>query len=201
MSKPTDAELGWVAGIIDGEGCLNIHRRRAEDSNDLRNDSYAFMLKVTMGDLETIERLHSLMNRGTVQDHTGRGTNINRSWSWLCCAHQAESVLNRVKPFLVTKKREAEVALRFLKLAQIGWIGDGKGNPRLSPEVLKTKRKLYWELRMLKSRWRFYIKKLEDRDVAELKALGFWDSNSGGDQDAKDCVHQKELLLFKSRSD
>jgi hypothetical protein len=151
------ANIAWAAGIIDGEGCLCV-TRTAPGLSDRRSPHYRIILKVTMGHRETIDRLASIFKDGTRQNHVARSDRVNASYSWICQARQVERVLAIVRPYLFTKAAEAAVAERFLKVRS-GLVGGRNGNPKLAAKMEREREVLYWELRKLKPRWRFYARK------------------------------------------
>jgi len=168
----TDTDLAWAAGIIDGEGCLSMNRQRASTRKDLRTDTFRPLLKVTMGHRETIERLFEMFQVGSVQNHVARSKKVNASWTWLCQCAQVWPPLEQVFPYLLTKREEAELLLRFREEVPSGLVGGSEGNPVVADEVVDLKARFYWQLMMLKSRWRFYAARLKPEERTEIVRLG-----------------------------
>jgi hypothetical protein len=144
----TDIELGWVAGIVDGEGCIHISKLQSVPT--CRSPVYRLVLRVTMGHLPTVQRLHTLTGQGTVQKHAPRGPQTNASYTWMCQQLQTAAILRQLRPYLVTKAVEADLGLKFaaLPLSPRG----GQCVPRV---LLAQREKMYWAMRRLKPRWRF----------------------------------------------
>lgn len=59
----TEAEIAWVAGIVEGEGCITLVKRQTKRPDAPRNTG---RLTVKMNDEDIIRRLHSLTGVGTV---------------------------------------------------------------------------------------------------------------------------------------
>lgn len=57
----TDAELGWLAGIIDGEGSINASRAGGRSRKLMSN----VQINIAGSDWRTIERVKTLVNRIT----------------------------------------------------------------------------------------------------------------------------------------
>lgn len=151
MPKKTD--VAWAAGILDGEGCISIIRTPPSRSARCRSNRYTFQLKVTMGHKPTVQRLVDLFG-GTVQDHQPRTERQNASHSWIAGARIGERALKMMRPYLITKAKEADVGLAFMDLPLAPRGGRWGGKP--VPDGLQKKRtELYWRLRRLKPRWRF----------------------------------------------
>jgi hypothetical protein len=102
IANPSEAELGYLAGIIDGEGFFAVTER-----------SNAFGLGVQMLDLSVISWLHThfqgFVSPGSLTV-TGR-----RAWRW-ALQRQADLrfVLDRLEPLLLAKRRQAQMMLRLL---------------------------------------------------------------------------------------
>lgn len=145
--KPTEA--AWLAGIIDGEGCITITRQKP-GSGGRKNWSYRLYLKVTMGDEATIRRILAIAGCGTVtvqKPKPGKGWNI--AFTWWASSREALSILARTRPHLVTKSQEADIAAEWgrLPLAPRGGRSGGKPVP---PELLKARHNLFLRLRKAK---------------------------------------------------
>ena len=106
----TELEIAWAAGLIDGEGCVFINKSHYVAASRQRTDTYRLVLKVTMGCRATIERIHSIFQVGTIQNHVPRGSRVNASYSWICQSLQAKTVFDLIQPYVVTKAAELEVA-------------------------------------------------------------------------------------------
>lgn len=171
LRMSTDTELAWAAGIVDGEGCLHINRHRLQENDRRTNESFRAVLKVTMGHLATIEKLAEIFEIGTIHQHVERNSRINRSYSYITQCLQTGHVVQMVLPYLITKREEAVLVLDFLSLPN-GDIGGSGGNRCQTSEEVEARLRYYWQMRMLKSRWRFFRKTLRRSDVAELKKLG-----------------------------
>jgi hypothetical protein len=142
----TDAERGWVAGIIDGEGCLIINRQEPGRWGR-KSPSHRLYLKVTMGHEPTINRLHSLTGHGSVHHHPG--TRWNDSWSWIVAVGGVRYLLDEIQPLLVTKAAEAEVAREFLSIPTVRLDGP------LSPATIAARQDCFERIRDLKPSSRF----------------------------------------------
>lgn len=139
-------DLAWAAGIIDGEGCIGLHRHGGPTKN-----WWSLILKVTMGHEPSIRRLHDLFGEGSVQNQRpSRGQqHYNVAWSWLCTTRQVERVLAQVRPYLVTKAAEADLALEYLRLPTM------PGTQRIPTELAVERVRLFEALRDAKPSARF----------------------------------------------
>lgn len=99
----TDTELAYLAGLIDGEGCIwTSYPARA---------TVPLKLSVTMIHRPTITWIADKCG-GLMWAHRTRQPGARQAWCWQTSGIRAGSLLNRLLPFMVTKHSEAEAALR-----------------------------------------------------------------------------------------
>lgn len=146
-----DAQRGWLAGIIDGEGCITISKQQPGTGGRV-SPSHRLYLKVTMGHLETINHCLELTGRGSV--HIQRHPHYNDAWSWLVAGNEAAGVIRQVYDLLITKREEADVALEFAALPRSMQGGSG-GTKRLHPSYIAARESCFERLRDLKPSARF----------------------------------------------
>ncbi len=131
--QPNNVELAWVAGIIDGEGCISI-QARPQPSGSICHTCF---LKITMGHKPTIELLRDLFGIGSVTIQDKHGPRTNDSWTWWTASCKAHAVICKVRPYLVTKAYEADIALEFLSLPS-----SKRGRNRINPELIVERERL-----------------------------------------------------------
>lgn len=100
---PTDA--AWLAGLIDGEGCIQIHRQRRAAGTC---DAFQLDLSVGMMTREAVERAHAITGLGSCHQQN-RGV-----WDWSVRGRQTSELLRALYPFLVTKRRQAALGIMLL---------------------------------------------------------------------------------------
>lgn len=100
---PTDTDLAWAAGFIDGEGHIGIN---------MAGDSTQMAVSVSNTDLRSIKRFAELF--GGKLHYTTPGTGGKRPVHyWRAAGHGAAGVLRQVYPYLVIKKEQADVAFDY----------------------------------------------------------------------------------------
>lgn len=106
-----DTDLGWCAGLFDGEGSIGICHRRAART-------YHLGLRIQMTDERTVRHFRDLVGLGTVAWQAARGRRL-QSWTWFSGRRSdVAAILSKLLPHLVTKEKEASLALRFLEAAK-----------------------------------------------------------------------------------
>jgi hypothetical protein len=165
-----DVDLAWLAGLIDGEGCFHIRRAIGASGGARRiSPSYRFSLLITMCSRETIQRVHELARIGFVTERK-RSTRWSVAWTWWC-GPQARSLILALRPYLKTKREEADISLRFLALPATPPQHDQSRQILRTPDDICTKRALLWDdLRRAKPTFRFR----EDDDPVVTAVFDGW---------------------------
>ncbi len=98
----------YLAGIIDGEGCIRIMKQRGRKS-------YHYFLHIEVGN--TSEKLISFIktNFGGCSYKSKRVIPFKPFYRWYVACKQAEIILQRIAPYLIVKKEEAMLGLDFCR--------------------------------------------------------------------------------------
>ncbi len=99
-----EAKYAYVAGIIDGDGCIQIHRNKPHTGWTLR-------VVVTMQSKKIIDHLVGIV--GGNYSSTIREDNEFVIYSWCLCGSKAYKALKKIKPYLTEKKPQADGAIQF----------------------------------------------------------------------------------------
>lgn len=91
----TESEWAWIAGIIEGEGCLRLHQRRTCKTPD-------GSITVNMTDGDVISKLQRLSGFGIVSGPHKRGRDHYKpNWNWTVCkAVEVVALLTEIRPWL-----------------------------------------------------------------------------------------------------
>jgi hypothetical protein len=103
------AVMAYAAGIVDGEGCVAIDRYSNKDL-----PSYCYRLKVRVGNtsIDLIEWLKNTFG-GNVKTIKPRSKNNKRAWEWYLAGEPAAKFIKLVRPYLLIKKQQADLAIAF----------------------------------------------------------------------------------------
>lgn len=106
-----DIKLGWIAGILDGEGCLGI--QKAKD-NRVNKVHYAPNIRVSTTDKRMIEDLAYLTGLGKVHYVIRKIPGYTNLWKWsVYSTSDVFLLMLKLVPHLVTKKAQARVLLKY----------------------------------------------------------------------------------------
>lgn len=148
-------DLAWAAGLIDGEGCICLIRHPAKQFKGAVSERYHLVLRVSMCHKVTVDRIHGLFSIGSRSVYTPKtSARVSESYAWTCNSRQAEIVLKLIRPYLVTKAVEADLALEYLALPTPPRGGRGGGSP-IPSDIQRKRYDLYLRLRMQKTRNRY----------------------------------------------
>jgi len=101
----------YAAGFMDGEGYIGIHKAISSVTKD------RYVLHVTISQISITPLLH-------IHKEWGGGICILRPRNkkpiarWLVASNLAQKFLLDIRPFLILKADEADIALKFLSLAK-----------------------------------------------------------------------------------
>jgi hypothetical protein len=114
-----DTTKAYLAGFIDGEGCIRIAEAKARWSKGSINPRFREELQVSNTNFEVIQWIKD--NFGgciTVKSEGVKKDGIYRKKQWKVCWYDLKAVnlLKTMLPFLIVKKKEALVCLDFSEL-------------------------------------------------------------------------------------
>jgi len=98
-----DTEIAWLAGLIDGEGCITV-------GPEYRGTRY-LSLQVGMTDRLTIERVREIARVGSITKRAPKQRHRSPAYYYQAQGHGAMRLLKLVAPHLVTKREQATFAL------------------------------------------------------------------------------------------
>jgi hypothetical protein len=92
----TPVERGWVAGIVEGEGCF------------VKGSKPCGRLRVAMTDLDVVQRLQDTTGIGLVHDRGRRQAHHKQVWDWTVLRRENMcNLATEIAPLLLQRRREA----------------------------------------------------------------------------------------------
>lgn len=136
----TEAEKGYLAGLLDGEGCVGYYCRYT------KNQPYhSASLHICMTDKKPSEWLMAKVGFGKVSYSTKPG--IRKAvYSWqLCNKPQVQAVLRLIRPLLLVKASQVDVLFDLWE-AEKAFV-----ERELSPELITIRQKAADQIKALKN--------------------------------------------------
>ncbi|WP_029083392.1 nucleoside 2-deoxyribosyltransferase [Bradyrhizobium sp. th.b2] len=137
--------LGWLAALIDGEGCVYVVRR----VRDSGSPCFEFRIQVTMTDKEMIDAAYQRSNGlGVITGPYKRSNNPQwrEAWRWTVNNKDAAILAQAIYPHLVIKRAQAALGFEIEKI-NAGFRPEGhkghKGFQRRPPEIVQEQEDLY----------------------------------------------------------
>lgn len=102
-------ERGYAAGLIDGEGCIQIRKVMKKGHNHL---SYQLQVSMNQSDGESIDFMYGAFGGKTYQMKAYQDGRLP-NYRWEIIGDKAMSFLKQILPFLRIKKAQAELGIRY----------------------------------------------------------------------------------------
>ncbi len=143
MKMNKQVKLAYAAGVIDGEGCISIYRCKVFGNGVYGGKIKNYRMKVvlTQKDGRIIDWFIGNFG-GTTYLHW-KGTKTGYSHEWVISDQKASNFLKQIFPFLIYKKPQAEIAIRFQERMKWG--------VKLSEHELSERNNFYEEIGKLKT--------------------------------------------------
>lgn len=108
MPFKSKIDLAYIAGIVDGEGCISVRKRKV--GKKYRYTQHNITLIVVNTDKKMIDFLQRIFP-AYVMTYQDKKPNCRRMWRWCIESRKAEKILKDILPYLITKKGQAKVAI------------------------------------------------------------------------------------------
>lgn len=116
MSKLTDKQIGYIAGIIDGEGSICLHKCVWKDRNEVY---YRPFIKIANTNLEMLVLIKNLLGCGSIKLERIKTDKWKASHTLRFSANMIRSFLPVISDCLVIKKQQALLVSQFLKFSNV----------------------------------------------------------------------------------
>lgn len=108
---PTTNDLAYLAGIIDGEGCISISKRFNKDRTAYKN--FVIKLIITNTDLKLIEWLVKNFGFSSIRRMVSKKyPNSKVCYNCNIQSNYVIDLLKQVYPYLIIKKAKAELIIK-----------------------------------------------------------------------------------------
>jgi len=143
-------EIAYLAGIVDGEGSIYIGAFSSNPKTGAPH--YQTNIEVTNTDIGLIDWLVNVFG-GRRASYTAKQTpkNSRRAvYRWMASGDRCTHLCEIMMPYLVIKKRQAEIMLQMRATFKHTGAQKGRqGTPAVSQEILEIRKRLEAEMRAL----------------------------------------------------
>lgn len=142
MNIITETEKAYIAGFMDGEGCISIGKYQGKHN---RTPVYQLQLVIS----QKVDVLRDLCRIAGVGSVCLNNHKEGRKYQqWRMSPHDAVDFLKAILPYLRVKRQEAEIAIEFQeKQGNKNFVGLGYTTPQ---HLIDEKESYYQALRSLK---------------------------------------------------
>ena len=149
-------KLAYLAGIVDGEGSICIYRVRPAKYNRYQNPSFRGVLNVSNTKKELFDWIesnfgnlnHSKKHRRSI--FKKNSTHERWIYEWVVQGHRLLDLCTQLFPYLVLKKRQAELMIEFRRTFELQ-KAYGAQTP-LNPEIMALREDIRIEMSHLNAK-------------------------------------------------
>jgi hypothetical protein len=145
--KLSETELAYIAGIIDGEGCIGLSRNRTKKQRQ-KNPKYQSeicVINTNKGLVDWLVRAGGLVNVRPRNDERWKV-----AYRWRIKESLHPDFLRAILPYLVIKRKQAELIIQYCE-TKISHIR--QGNKRdMSDEELAKRESYYQQMKLLNAK-------------------------------------------------
>ena len=110
----TAAEMGYLAGLIDGEGCISI---MSQGSKQRKSRRFALRVAIKMTHLGVLKYVQTLIGGSIQSEIESQNIRWKKQHRWIIARRsEVKALLTALAPYLIVKRGQAELALRFINL-------------------------------------------------------------------------------------
>lgn len=140
------SDEGYLAGLIDGEGCIDLHRRRASKRTEQFEFYYVLRIRISNTAKGLIDWL-TIRFGGHSSEQKAKSKKWKKGYIWSIYGAKAKEILLKALPYLKVKKKQAELALVFQSTITYGPLA-------LKGEIVELRKTLYEEMKKLNRKGR-----------------------------------------------
>lgn len=130
-------DIRYVAGIVDGEGCITIHVNRSHAAR-FANQQPRIVMQVLVSNCfkPLIDQLHRQFGGHVAKHRDNYNPRARDNWRWGVSEQAACRFVSRILPYLVVKRRQAEL------LIELGRLKAKNGQHRLTNKQVSERMSL-----------------------------------------------------------
>jgi hypothetical protein len=107
----------YIAGIVDGEGCIHIVEYKPSKTNHRKNSAFSLWIVITNTNKKLIDWLFSTIGKGSIQ-YQDQGKKRKPVYRLKLCDSDAYELLFYVYGYLIVKEKQARLAIEYYENRQ-----------------------------------------------------------------------------------
>jgi hypothetical protein len=145
MRQMSEVEKAYIAGLMDGEGCIAIVKNSPKGR--AISVSYRVTIVMNMTDAGQMDYCQRITGAGYITRHeVNTRPNCRDRWQWSLYKDETIELLREIYPYLILKKPQAALALEFVdKLTKVKRLAN-----RIDVELQKKKEEYFIAIKQLK---------------------------------------------------
>jgi len=159
-----NTKYAWAAGFIDGEGTISIKRyfrTRKDGSRFIAYQPFVSLSQAVVGGHEQgVIEMHKLFGGHISNYNDKRDTSRYATMQWAIVSKGAVECIKSIYPFLVVKRKNADVMLRWYK--ETDKLTGGSKKIKLTQEECDKREKLYFESHALNQKGKLRLQRLNE---------------------------------------
>ena len=120
-----DVESAYLAGLVDGEGCLNFYHMTSRTCTL----GYTFVARMTITnkDVETLMWIRQRLGMGRVRQKPidRKFPNRGPAYDLTFCAREVKFLLPHILPYMRIKRKQGELVLAYVQKQKLGGTKSG----------------------------------------------------------------------------
>lgn len=143
MLKLSPTQAAYLAGLVDGEGCIAIHRQKHRKTRS--GLYYRTDVTVSNTNQDVLVWAKKVTGLGSIRGRQLKMRNSKFSWRWSVSGNGAVLLVRLISPYLIIKREQARLLLSFR--AQVS-----RGGKPLTDGQLEFREQCYHQSRTLNMR-------------------------------------------------
>jgi hypothetical protein len=146
-----DLELAYLAGLFDGEGCIQIAHNKPQYNK--KTEQHTLTCRVEMTDQEAVRGFLTFGGSVHIKRASEQNPKWKDQWCWTVSSNKALYFLQTIYPFIRLKKAEAECGINFQRFRKSSPYYNnqfGRGRIPITQEEIDKRECYRQELRKLK---------------------------------------------------
>lgn len=118
MKVMNEVECAYIAGFVDGEGCIGLWReKRLSNKCGFR---FHPALEANNTNFEVLYRIREMMGNGRIVHIFNKQPNRKPGYKLQLFPNQIRHILPQIMPYLIIKREQARLVLEYLKTVKDG---------------------------------------------------------------------------------